>query len=152
MSANLPAVKIYTDGACEPNPGPGGWAALMIFNDHVPPGWAHEQSLSGSEPNTTNNRMELTAAIRALSALPQPMQVTLYTDSQYLQRGINEWLPNWLKKNWRGSAGKVANRDLWQALIDAASRHRVTWRWVRGHSGDRNNARVDRLANRSIPR
>ena len=152
MNADLPAVKIYTDGACEPNPGAGGWAALLIFSDHAPTGWAQEQSLTGSDRHTTNNRMELTAAIRALSALPQPMRVTLYTDSQYLQRGICEWLPNWLKKNWRGSSGKVANRDLWQELIDAASRHQVTWRWVRGHAGDRNNTRVDRLANRAIPR
>lgn len=145
MTNDLPSVNIYTDGACDPNPGPGGWAAVILFKDR-------ETVLTGGEPKTTNNRMELTAAIQALKALPQPARVTLYTDSQYLQRGICEWLPNWLKKNWRSSTGKVANRDLWESLLEAVSRHQVSWRWVRSHAGDHNNERVDRLACAAIPR
>jgi ribonuclease HI len=139
QKAPLPHVVIYTDGACEPNPGPGGWAALLRFG-------AREKILQGRADDTTNNRMELTAALQALLELKSPCQVQLYTDSQYLMKGITEWLPRWVLKNWRGSGGKIANQDLWQALAAAAQRHEVEWHWLRGHAGDRFNSRVDRLA------
>jgi ribonuclease HI len=135
----LPRVTVYTDGACEPNPGPGGWAALLRFQ-------SSEKVLQGRADETTNNRMELTAAIEALSELNTPCRVDLYTDSQYLQRGITEWLPRWVLKNWRGSSGKIANQDLWQALATEEKKHEVEWHWLRGHAGDRDNTRVDRLA------
>jgi ribonuclease HI len=138
-------VTIYTDGACDPNPGPGGWAALLLFR-------SQEQILTGSELETTNNRMELTAAIQALKALSNPSQVDFYTDSQYLRRGITEWIPNWRARNWRRKGGKLANVDLWQALDKAIQTHQIKWRWVKGHAGDRKNQRVDRLARKSIPR
>ena len=141
---NLQRVKIYTDGACDPNPGPGGWAALLLYE-------SSEKILSGSEPETTNNRMELTAAIKALTALKNPSQVDFYTDSQYLRRGITEWIPNWRERNWRRKGGKLANVDLWQALDQVIESHRITWHWVKGHAGDRYNQRVDYLARKSIP-
>lgn len=134
----LPLIDIYTDGGCDPNPGPGGWAALLL----LPTG---PLELSGGEAHTTNNRMELTAAIQALRALPAPASVTLHTDSQYVQRGMTEWLPNWIKRNWRSTTGKVANQDLWQALLEAMKPHSVRWVWVRGHAGNPNNERVDRM-------
>lgn len=143
MSA-LPQVFIYTDGACDPNPGPGGWAALLRFKDR-------EKILTGSDPETTNNRMELTAAIEALNALKQPCRVDFYTDSNYLKLGITEWMPAWRKRNWRRKGGKLANVDLWQALEEAIQRHEINWNWVRGHAGDRNNERVDKLAREAIP-
>ena len=136
-------VTIYTDGACDPNPGPGGWAALLIYNNR-------EQVLTGSESQTTNNRMELTAAIEALKALTQPGQIEFFTDSQYLRLGITEWIPNWRARNWRRKGGKLANVDLWQALDKEIRVHKINWHWVRGHSGDRNNQRVDTLARKSI--
>jgi len=141
--ADLPHVTIYTDGACEPNPGMGGWAALMLFG-------RHEKVLSGSEPATTNNRMELTAAVQALTALTQPCQVDIYTDSEYLRRGITEWLPNWRQRGWKRKSGKLANIDLWQALETALERHSISWHWVRGHAGDRVNQRVDSLARKAM--
>lgn len=144
-SPDLPLVTIYTDGACDPNPGPGGWAAVLIYKQH-------EKNLSGSETQTTNNRMELTAAVRALQALKQPCQVELFTDSEYLKRGVTEWMPNWRKRQWRRKGGVLANVDLWQALDQALTPHRVQWNWVRGHAGNRNNERVDRLARQAIPR
>ncbi len=134
-----PGVIIYTDGACIPNPGPGGWAALLRFG-------AHEKVLTGREPATTNNRMELTAAVEALKALNQSCQVDIYTDSEYLKRGISEWLPRWRARNWKRKGGVLANVDLWQALDALIQKHTVEWHWVRGHSSDRNNQRVDRLA------
>lgn len=140
-----PVVTIYTDGACEPNPGPGGWAALLRFK-------SHEKVLTGSAPDTTNNRMELTAAVEALNALKQPCRVYFHTDSEYLKRGITEWIPNWRSRNWRRKGGQLANVDLWQALDQAIQLHLIEWRWVRGHAGDRDNHRVDRLAHRSIPK
>lgn len=139
----LPLVTIYTDGACDPNPGPGGWAALIC----TPQG---QKPLSGGEPGTTNNRMELTAAVKALEALELPCQVIIYTDSTYLQRGITEWLPNWIRRNWRTTSGKVANRDLWEALVAATQTHQVEWRWLRGHAGHRHNELVDRLARQAL--
>lgn len=140
---DLPRVTIYTDGACEPNPGPGGWAALLITS-------SQEKELSGSDPNTTNNRMELTAAVQALGALSQPCRVDLYTDSEYLRRGITEWLPDWRQRGWKRKTGKLANIDLWQALELALERHDIRWHWVKGHSSDRFNQRVDRLASKAL--
>jgi ribonuclease HI len=133
---------IYTDGGCDPNPGPGGWAALLIHGET-------RKELSGYDPQTTNNRMELTAAIQALRALNKPASVKLYTDSQYLQRGIEEWMPKWLAKNWRGSSGPVANQDLWKELLAAMAPHQVKWGWVRGHAGNPDNERVDWLVHQA---
>lgn len=144
-SSELPKVIIYTDGACEPNPGPGGWAALLRAGEN-------EKILSGSEPDTTNNRMELIAATRALQALKRPCQVELFTDSEYLRRGITEWLPGWRRRNWRRKGGALANVDLWQELDQSIQQHHVTWHWVRGHAGNRDNERVDRLASEAIRR
>ncbi|GAB4527438.1 MAG: hypothetical protein Kow0063_02690 [Anaerolineae bacterium] len=140
------SITIYTDGGCNPNPGPGGWAALIILPD------GREKILSGSHANTTNNRMELTAALRALQATPENSEVALHTDSQYLQRGITEWLPNWQRQGWKRGKADIPNRDLWKALAEATQRRKVVWRWVRGHAGDTNNERVHRLASAAIPR
>ncbi|MFA5495239.1 MAG: ribonuclease HI [Porticoccaceae bacterium] len=137
-------VEIFTDGACRGNPGPGGWGALLRYGDQ-------EKKLYGGEPLTTNNRMELTAAIEALAALKQPCDVVLTTDSQYVRQGITLWLNGWKKKGWMTAARQpVKNVDLWQALDAEASRHRVEWRWVKGHSGHRENDIADGLANRGI--
>ncbi len=141
--SDLPLVTIYTDGACDPNPGPGGWAALLRYN-------LHEKMLSGSEADTTNNRMELTAAVRALEALKQPCQVEFHTDSEYLKRGITEWLPNWRRRNWRRKGAELKNTDLWQALDAAVQRHQINWHWVRSHAGNPDNERVDRMARQAI--
>ena len=133
-------VEIHTDGACIGNPGPGGWGALLRHG-------STERELSGGEPDTTNNRMELMAAIAALEALSAPCDVVLHTDSQYVQKGISEWLPNWIRRGWKTAAGDpVKNKDLWQRLSEASARHKVTWRWVKGHAGNVDNERVDRLA------
>ena len=140
----LPHVIIHTDGACDPNPGPGGWAALLRFKDR-------EKILTGSDPDTTNNRMELTAAIEALKALKQPCKIDFYTDSNYLKLGITEWMPTCRERNWRRKGGKLANIDLWTALDEIIQRHEINWHWVRGHAGDRDNQRVDRLAREAIP-
>jgi ribonuclease HI len=142
MSAEMPLVQIYTDGACSPNPGPGGWAALLRSG-------SNEREISGSERATTNNRMEMTAAIRALQSLKRPCQVELYTDSEYLQRGITEWLPGWERRGWRRSGGKLANSELWQELAEAMKPHQVRWQWLRGHAGHPENERVDRAARRA---
>ncbi|MCU0485250.1 MAG: ribonuclease HI [Anaerolineales bacterium] len=139
MQRLTPSVAIYTDGTCTPNPGPGGWAALLRYGKH-------EKVLTGSSPATTNNRMELTAAIEALHSLNQPCQVDLYTDSEYLRRGITEWLPRWRERGWRRKGGELANVDLWQRLDGVLEKHQVTWHWVRGHAGHVENERVDRLA------
>lgn len=135
-----PHVIIYTDGGCKPNPGPGGWAALLMHGDH-------KKELSGGHPQTTNNQMELTAAIEALEALKFPCAVTLYTDSEYLKRGISEWLPRWVQNGWK-TAGRepVKNQDLWRRLFDATQSHDITWKWVEGHAGNPFNERVDQLA------
>jgi ribonuclease HI len=140
---DLPRVTIYTDGACEPNPGPGGWAALILFGKH-------EKELSGAEARTTNNRMELTAAVKALGALSQSCRVDFYTDSEYLRRGITEWMPDWRRRGWKRKTGKLANIDLWQALEAALGSHTINWHWVRGHAGDRYNQRVDGLARNTM--
>jgi len=143
MNPDLPKVIIYTDGACDPNPGPGGWAAVLHFG-------SSEKVLTGSETRTTNNRMELTAALQAITALKTPCKVEIYTDSEYLRRGITEWLPNWRARHWKRKGGVLANVDLWQALDVAIQEHTVDWHWVRGHAGERNNQRVDYLARRAI--
>jgi ribonuclease HI len=144
---NPPAeVIIYTDGACDPNPGPGGWAAILIYGEH-------QKELKGRDPNTTNNRMELQAVIAALSALKQPCRVQLHTDSEYVQRGVTEYLEKWKAKGWVTADKKsVANRDLWEALEGARQRHQIEWQWVKGHAGDPLNERVDQLAVSMIPR
>jgi ribonuclease HI len=137
-------VEIWTDGACRGNPGPGGWGALLRYGDR-------ERELWGGEDPSTNNRMELTAAIRALDALRAPCQVELHTDSEYVRRGITEWLPRWKQNGWRTADRKpVKNAELWQLLEQAAARHAVNWHWVRGHSGHPENERADALANRGI--
>jgi ribonuclease HI len=137
-------VEIFTDGACRGNPGPGGWGALLRY-DGV------ERELYGGERETTNNRMELQAAIEALRALKRPCSVDLTTDSEYVRNGITSWLDNWKKKGWKTSARKpVKNADLWQALDEENQRHEVRWHWVRGHSGHPENERADELANRGI--
>ena len=131
---------LFTDGACKGKQGPGGWGVVIRAG-------AREKELSGGEAETTNNRMELMAAIRALEALTEPCEVVLHTDSQYVRKGITEWMPNWLRRNWRTAGGDpVKNQDLWQRLHAAAARHRVDWRWVKGHAGDPDNERVDALA------
>ena len=133
-------VEINTDGACLGNPGPGGWGALLRYGDT-------ERELAGGESDTTNNRMELMAAIAALEALGSACEVTLHTDSQYVQKGVGEWMPNWIRRGWKTAAGQpVKNQDLWERLDRAASKHKVHWRWVRGHSGHVDNERVDKLA------
>jgi ribonuclease HI len=133
-------VEAHTDGACLGNPGPGGWAALLRAG-------GVERELSGGEPDTTNNRMELMAAIAALEALTRPCKVVLHTDSQYVQKGISEWIPSWVRRGWRTAAGAaVKNQDLWQRLQAAQASHEVEWRWVRGHAGNIDNERVDLLA------
>jgi ribonuclease HI len=139
----LPLVTIYTDGACEPNPGPGGWAVLLRFG-------SREKELTGHDPDTTNNRMELTAAVHALQSLTRPCRIELYTDSEYLRRGITEWLPEWRRRGWKRKSGALANVDLWQTLVDALGEHEMTWHWVRGHAGDKFNQRVDSLARKAM--
>ena len=141
----LPRVAIFTDGACSGNPGPGGWGAILRAG-------RHEKEISGGEADTTNNRMELTAAIRALDAIKKRSAVTLYTDSRYVMDGLTKWLPRWKNNGWRTTDKKpVKNADLWEALDAAASRHDVTWRWIEGHSGHAENERADALARAAIP-
>jgi ribonuclease HI len=137
-------IEIYTDGACRGNPGPGGWGALLIAGDA-------RRELSGAEPDTTNNRMEMMGAIEALKALKRPVRVTLYTDSKYVCTGIEEWLPQWKQRGWKTAGRKpVKNQDLWQALDEARAPHDVRWQWVKGHAGNEGNERVDALANEAI--
>jgi ribonuclease HI len=137
-------IEIYTDGACRGNPGPGGWAALLLMG-------AHEREISGAEAHTTNNRMELTAVIRALEALKRPVHARLYTDSQYVRNGITRWLLVWQARGWRTADRKpVKNQDLWQRLAELAGAHQLEWHWVPGHAGVPGNERVDRLANAAI--
>ncbi len=138
--SNLPKVEIFTDGACKGNPGPGGWGALIRMG-------AREKLVSGGDPLTTNNRMELMAAIKALEALTKPCRVTLTTDSNYVRDGIMKWIHGWQRNGWKTADRKpVKNADLWQALLDTAARHEVEWHWVKGHSGHAENDRVDELA------
>lgn len=133
-------IEIHTDGACLGNPGPGGWGALLVYGKH-------EREISGGEPDSTNNRMELMAAIMALETLTEPCDVILHTDSKYVLQGFSEWLPGWVKRGWKTAGGDaVKNRDLWERLSAAASRHNIQWVWVKGHSGHVENERVDVLA------
>jgi ribonuclease HI len=143
---NIPDVTIYTDGACSGNPGPGGWGVLLKFG-------RHEKELSGGAIETTNNRMELQAAVEALQALKQPCQVDFYTDSEYVRRGITEWIKNWKRRGWK-TAGKkpVKNQDLWCDLEAATQSHQINWHWVKGHAGHVENERVDELARLAIPK
>jgi ribonuclease HI len=137
-------VVIYTDGACRGNPGPGGWGAVLRYN-------GHERRLHGGEVPTTNNRMELMAAIQALETLREPCAIELYTDSNYVRQGLTEWLPQWRRRGWKTADKKpVKNQDLWQRLDLAAARHRIEWHWVKGHSGDPGNELADLLANKGV--
>lgn len=137
----MSSVEIYTDGACRGNPGPGGWGVLLLTNET-------EKELCGGDIATTNNRMELVAAIQGLSALSRRCNVVLYTDSEYVRRGISEWLPNWKKRGWKTANRKpVKNDDLWRKLEDLAAQHDIDWRWVKGHAGNPGNERADQLAN-----
>ena len=142
MDSDAPAavVEAWTDGGCKPNPGPGGWGAILRYG-------AAEKELSGAERQTTNNRMELTAACAVLEALRRPSTVVLHTDSEYVRNGITRWHTGWVRRNWRNAAGDpVANMDLWQRLLAAEKPHKVDWRWVRGHAGNVMNERVDKMA------
>ncbi|MEZ5510898.1 MAG: ribonuclease HI [Gammaproteobacteria bacterium] len=140
----MQVVEIYTDGACKGNPGPGGWGAVLRYK-------GVEKHLNGAEPDTTNNRMELSAALMALNSLKRPCKVVLTTDSEYLRKGITEWIHGWKKKGWRtASKQPVKNADLWQALDEAVARHDIEWHWVKGHSGHPENELADQLANQAI--
>lgn len=140
----LPRVTIYTDGACRGNPGPGGWGAVLVSG-------SHEKTLNGFEENTTNNRMELMAAIMALRALKRACEIELWTDSEYLRRGITEWIHGWMKRNWKtASRQPVKNEALWRELLEETRRHRIQWHWVKGHNGHPGNERADALANAAI--
>lgn len=139
-------VTIFSDGGCQGNPGPGGWAAILRYGEKM-------KEISGGEPATTNNRMELTAALEALKALREPCEVEFFTDSQYLREGISKWVAGWKARNWRTAAKTpVKNDDLWRALDNAAARHRILWRWVKAHAGTRDNERCDLLAARQMAR
>ncbi len=140
----MSVVTIYTDGACRGNPGPGGWAAVLTAGEH-------EREISGADRQTTNNRMELQAVISALQTLKRPVEVQLYTDSQYVKKGLQEWLPQWKARGWKTADKKpVKNQDLWEILEREAARHRIEWHWVKGHSGVAGNERCDVLANAAI--
>ncbi|MFN3545326.1 MAG: ribonuclease HI [Thiobacillus sp.] len=142
MSADT--ILIYTDGACKGNPGAGGWGALLVSG-------AHRKEISGGEANTTNNRMEMTAVIRALEALKRPSKVEVHTDSQYVQKGVSEWMAGWKRRNWRTADGKpVKNQDLWLQLDALSQLHQIEWKWVRGHAGHPENERADQLANQGV--
>jgi len=145
FKSDQPQIKIYTDGACDPNPGPGGWAAILCKGKR-------EHILTGGEYRTTNNRMELTAALQALRSINKSSTVEIVTDSQYLRRGVTEWLPKWKARNWKRKGGALANIDLWQGLDKILLRHKISWKWVRGHSGHVYNQRADRLARQAIPK
>jgi ribonuclease HI len=141
---NADTIYIYSDGACKGNPGTGGWGALLVTD-------GHRKEICGGEPDTTNNRMEMTAVIRALELLKRPSTVEVHTDSQYVQKGISEWLPGWKRRNWRTANGQpVKNQDLWQQLDSLSRQHRIEWKWVRGHAGHPENERADALANQGV--
>ena len=145
MSEAKDTVVIYTDGGCEPNPGVGGWGAILVYR-------GTERALSGSDPETTNNRMEMMAAIEALSALKRPCKIALYTDSEYLKKGITEWMPGWKRRNWQRKGGAIKNIDLWKRLDALVQQHEIQWRWVKGHAGVHYNERCDILASEAIAR
>lgn len=147
MQSDLPHIKIYTDGGCDPNPGPGGWAVILVD-------WktGKEKEISGSESQTTNNRMELTAAIEALRTLKNRCRIDFHTDSQYVKKGITEWIEGWIARNWQRKKSPIENVDLWQELHRLCQQHEITWHWVKGHAGHDYNERADRLASAAIPR
>ena len=141
---NADTIYIYSDGACKGNPGAGGWGALLVTD-------GHRKEICGGESNTTNNRMEMTAVIRALESLKRPSTVEVHTDSQYVQKGISEWMAGWKRRNWRTADGKpVKNQDLWLQLDALSQLHRIEWKWVRGHAGHPENERADALANQGV--
>ena len=141
---NADTIYIYSDGACKGNPGAGGWGALLVTD-------GHRKEICGGEANTTNNRMEMTAVIRALESLKRPSTVEVHTDSQYVQKGVSEWMPGWKRRNWRTADGKpVKNQDLWLQLDALSQLHRIEWKWVRGHAGHPENERADALANQGV--
>jgi ribonuclease HI len=141
---NADTIYIYSDGACKGNPGAGGWGALLVTD-------GHRKEICGGEANTTNNRMEMTAVIRALESLKRPSTVEVHTDSQYVQKGISEWMDGWKRRNWRTADGKpVKNQDLWLQLDALSQLHRIEWKWVRGHNGHPENERADELANQGV--
>ena len=141
---NADTIYIYSDGACKGNPGAGGWGALLMSN-------GHSKEICGGEANTTNNRMEMTAVIRALESLKRPSAIEVHTDSQYVQKGISEWMVGWKKRNWRTADGKpVKNQDLWLQLDSLSQLHRIQWKWVKGHAGHPENERADALANQGV--
>lgn len=141
---NAETIHIYSDGACKGNPGAGGWGALLVSG-------GHRKEISGGEANTTNNRMEMTAVIRALESLKRPSTVEVHTDSQYVQKGVSEWMAGWKRRNWRTADGKpVKNQDLWLRLDALSQVHRIEWKWVRGHAGHPENERADALANQGV--
>ena len=142
---DMETVEIYTDGGCDPNPGVGGWGAILLYR-------GHQRELSGGEADSTNNRMEMTAAIEALRALKRPCRVVLHTDSEYLRLGVTEWMPDWKRRGWRRKRGTIMNLDLWRILDEENQRHQVTWKWVKGHAGDPLNERCDELAMQAIRR
>ena len=136
-------IEIYTDGSCDPNPGPGGWAAIILDGKD-------KRILKGYSSESTNNRMELTAALEALRQVDPSKPVKIYTDSQYLQKGVQEWLPNWKARNWKRKGGVLANVDLWKEISEEISRHKITWRWIKGHAGNPYNEQADRIALQEI--
>lgn len=139
-------ISIYTDGACSGNPGPGGWGAVLVYKDH-------EREIFGGEKYTTNNRMELMAVIKALEALKEPCNVDIYTDSKYVCNGISDWIDKWVENGWKNSSRKdVKNQDLWRALLDKLGEHIITWNWLKGHAGHKNNERADELARQGVAR
>ena len=141
---NADTIYIYSDGACKGNPGAGGWGALLVTD-------GHRKEICGGEANTTNNRMEMTAVIRALESLKRPSTVEVHTDSQYVQKGISEWMSGWKRRNWRTASGHpVKNQDLWLQLDALSQLHRIEWKWVRGHNGHPENERADKLANQGV--
>lgn len=137
-------VVIYTDGACRRNPGPGGWGAVLLFKEH-------RREISGGDKETTNNRMELTAAIKALEMLNRPVEVDLFTDSNYLVMGMTIWIVDWQRRGWKRSGGPVKNIDLWRRLVELAEIHRINWLWIKGHAGHSLNERADQLATEAVP-
>jgi len=139
------SVEIFTDGSCDPNPGPGGWAAIIIDGDK-------KTEICGSESHSTNNRMELTAALEALRKVDASKSLRIFTDSQYLQKGVTEWMKNWKARNWKRKGGVLANIDLWQALSAELDHRKITWKWIRGHNGHPHNERADRLARSMMAR
>jgi ribonuclease HI len=144
MDKEKPIIEIFTDGACEGNPGPGGWCAILRYKNH-------EKIISGHEQNTTNNKMELTAIIKALEIIKRKSKIKVYSDSQYVIKGMNEWLPNWIKNNWKNSKKtEIQNKELWMKLYELSKKHEIEWFWIRGHEGHPENEKCDKIAKENI--